>query len=344
MKQIRDGYYPEHFDLDDIDYDIETYYDSIEQAVVQSGHAGDSYDEIDKAATPRDDSNDGDRFGITELDNDINNNHNSEIYADDQADAATADVTETDANNNDYVEEKKYFYPVNDATAVNDDVDKEETTKDVPIDPQNLSDKILDSWDIHSDEILSNDQFKDELEKEKQEKAQIEQLLSTNSLSENLDSETFPLKSLMSDSLSKKSGDESVKTVESIEEESSINPEKLAYILIGVCCGLSILCLIVVAISIGYKSETHYRLEEPRRKHIRLLKANNSDEESSSNSSDQDDKSRAKLGTLFTGKSNLETMERKSNLVFPTSVYLDNLASSATHSTISRNGGNNSST
>ena len=28
-----------------------------------------------------------------------------------------------------------------------------------------------------------------------------------------------------------------------------------------VCCGLSIICLIVVAISIGYKSETHYRLE-----------------------------------------------------------------------------------
>ena len=29
-------------------------------------------------------------------------------------------------------------------------------------------------------------------------------------------------------------------------------------------------------------------------------------------------------------------MDRKSNLVFPTSVYLDNLASSATHSTLSR--------
>ena len=32
-----------------------------------------------------------------------------------------------------------------------------------------------------------------------------------------------------------------------------------------VCCGLSILCLVVVAVSIGYKSETHYRLEEPSR-------------------------------------------------------------------------------
>ena len=74
------------------------------------------------------------------------------------------------------------------------------------------------------------------------------------------------------------------------------------------------------------------------------MKANNSDEDSNSSSSEQDDKSRAKLGNWFTGKSHIETMERKSNLVFPTSVYLDNLASSATHSTISRNGGNNSST
>ena len=71
------------------------------------------------------------------------------------------------------------------------------------------------------------------------------------------------------------------------------------------------------------------------RKHIRLLKANNSDEDSSSNSSDQDDKSRAKLGNWFTGKRTIETMERKSTMVFPTSVYLDNLASSATHSTMS---------
>ena len=45
-------------------------------------------------------------------------------------------------------------------------------------------------------------------------------------------------------------------------DKMQINPEKLAYILIGVCCGLSLLCLIVVAVSIGYKSETHYRLED----------------------------------------------------------------------------------
>ena len=99
---------------------------------------------------------------------------------------------------------------------------------------------------------------------------------------------------------------------------------------------MSIICLIVVAISIGYKSETHYRLEEPHRKHIRLLKANNSDEDSNSSSSEQEDKSRAKLGNWFTGKNHIETMERKSNMVFPTSVYLDNLASSTSHSTISR--------
>ena len=105
---------------------------------------------------------------------------------------------------------------------------------------------------------------------------------------------------------------------------------------VQVCCGLSIICLIVVAISIGYKSETHYRLEEPNRKHIRLLKANNSDEDSNSSSSEQDDKSRAKLGNWFTGKNHIETMERKSNMVFPPSVYLDNLASSPSHSTISR--------
>ena len=48
------------------------------------------------------------------------------------------------------------------------------------LDPLNLSDTILDSWDSHSDKILSNDQFKDELEKEKQEKAELQELLGTN--------------------------------------------------------------------------------------------------------------------------------------------------------------------
>ena len=48
------------------------------------------------------------------------------------------------------------------------------------LDPRNLSDTILDSWDSHSDKILSNDQFKDELEKEKQEKAELQEMLGTN--------------------------------------------------------------------------------------------------------------------------------------------------------------------
>ena len=69
-----------------------------------------------------------------------------------------------------------------------------------------------------------------------------------------------------------------------------------------------------------------------RNKHIRLLRANHSDEDSNSSSSEQDDKSRAKLGNWFTGRSNIETMERGQGyrgMVFPTSVYLDNLASSS---------------
>ena len=58
--------------------------------------------------------------------------------------------------------------------------EEEESTAEVALDPRNLSDTILDSWDSHSDEILSNDQFKDELEKEKQEKAELQEMLGTN--------------------------------------------------------------------------------------------------------------------------------------------------------------------
>ena len=58
--------------------------------------------------------------------------------------------------------------------------EEEESTAEVALDPRNLSDTILDSWDSHSDKILSNDQFKDELEKEKQEKAELQELLGTN--------------------------------------------------------------------------------------------------------------------------------------------------------------------
>ena len=122
--------------------------------------------------------------------------------------------------------------------------------------------------------------------------------------------------------------------------DDSMNPEKLAYILIGVCCGLSILCLIIVAVSIGYKSETHYRLDDGRRKrHIKLIKASSSEESSSNTSAssstsqysetDQEsgsdvDMSGMKLGPWFNGKHNM-TLDRKSNMVFPTSVYLENL-------------------
>jgi hypothetical protein len=122
--------------------------------------------------------------------------------------------------------------------------------------------------------------------------------------------------------------------------DEAINPEKLAYILIGVCCGLSILCLIVVAISIGYKSETHYRLEDGNRgqRHIRLLKASSNDGEAtctsdscngSTSETDSDrgsvDMSNMKLGPWFNGKLNIQTLDRKSTIAFPTSVYLTNL-------------------
>ncbi|TRY70508.1 hypothetical protein TCAL_16440, partial [Tigriopus californicus] len=127
------------------------------------------------------------------------------------------------------------------------------------------------------------------------------------------------------------------------EVENAMNPEKLAYILIGVCCGLSILCLIVVAISIGYKSETHYRLDDGRRKrHIKLLRASPGNDEGESVTSSghnnyadsvdeattsSEDLSGMKLGPWFNGKHHIQTLDRKSNMVFPTSVYLENLES-----------------
>lgn len=127
------------------------------------------------------------------------------------------------------------------------------------------------------------------------------------------------------------------------EAENAMNPEKLAYILIGVCCGLSILCLIVVAISIGYKSETHYRLDDGRRKrHIKLLRASPGNDEGESVTSSghnnyadsvdeattsSEDLSGMKLGPWFNGKHHIQTLDRKSNMVFPTSVYLENLES-----------------
>ena len=161
---------------------------------------------------------DNNMFKFTEPVNHLDN-HNSEI--------SSADLNETKANITDSEsEEKKYFYPVSSET----NQVHEETTKSAPIDPQNLADNILDSWDVQSDEFLSNDQFKTELEKEKQEKAQLEKLLATNSIDVSKNTETFPLKSVIP---KKTSGSSSNTSLES-EEDSSINPEKLAYILIGV--------------------------------------------------------------------------------------------------------------
>ena len=66
-----------------------------------------------------------------------------------------------------------------------------------------------------------------------------------------------------------------------------VDPEQLAYILIGVCVGLSVLCLIVVAVTIGYKSETHYRLEDGTRtqRRIKLIKATSSESSGASTGS-----------------------------------------------------------
>ena len=145
--------------------------------------------------------------------------------------------------------------------------EEEESTAEVALDPRNLSDTILDSWDSHSDEILSNDQFKDELEKEKQEKAELQELLGTNryapyifhcdnkyflsqvqiffiistsnifSLDTSPEStDSFPLKSFISEKSG--AGGSSAQPVADSEagagDEEAINPEKLAYILIGV--------------------------------------------------------------------------------------------------------------
>jgi len=127
--------------------------------------------------------------------------------------------------------------------------------------------------------------------------------------------------------------------------DQSVDPEQLAYILIGVCVGLSILCLIVVAVTIGYKSETHYRFEgasKPQRgKRIRLIKASSSEGGSTSNSeteteastnagdhnpSKNEDLAQMKLGSWFTSKHPVQTLDRKkAKMVYPSAVYLDNL-------------------
>ena len=142
-------------------------------------------------------------------------------------------------------------------------------------------------------------------------------------------------------------GDEIINAIEDTNVmlgDQPVDPENLAYILIGVCVGLSILCLIVVAVTIGYKSETHYRLENNggHRRRIRLIKASSSEGSTSSEAGTEEDNeenggkgggevdlSTMKLGSWFTSKHPVQTLDRKkAKMVYPSAVYLDNLESS----------------
>ena len=139
--------------------------------------------------------------------------------ADDYDDTGRNNITDSD--------EKKY-YPV-----VSEENKENAKLANLAIDPSELSDNILDSWDSSSDEFLSNDQFINELQKEKLEKNQLEELLGTDTVID--DSENFPLQGFPD----KTSNTPPVKTVSKqapgeVDDDSSINPEKLAYILIGV--------------------------------------------------------------------------------------------------------------
>merc|ERR1712223_1754933 len=140
-------------------------------------------------------------------------------------------------------------------------------------------------------------------------------------------------------------GDELINAIEDTNVmlgDQPVDPENLAYILIGVCVGLSILYLIVVAVTIGYKSETHYRLENTggHRRRIRLIKASSSEGSTSSETGTDEDNegndgkgevglSTMKLGSWFTSKHPVQTLDRKkAKMVYPSAVYLDNLESS----------------
>ena len=203
----RDGYYPEQGTekiVDYIDDDIEN---------IQSGHMND------------DTARDAVQFEFSEQENDINNNNHMENS---ETKMSANDDIETDKKSNEeLVEEKKFFYPVSEEINTAQEVSTESSR--TPLDHENLSD-LIDSWDSHSDEIISNDEFISELEKEKLEKAQLEAELADNSLYDPDDSENFPLKSFIADSKKELESDQDITAV----EDSSINPEKLAYILIGV--------------------------------------------------------------------------------------------------------------
>ena len=166
----------------------------------------------------------------------------------------------------------------------------------------NLS-NLVDTWDEDTD--LYEDQVAKDLAELNKEIAALE---AQEALEKKLykEREEFPLKNYIAEPSPNMMADANMAKAEG---HQGLNPEKLAYILIGVCCGLSILCLIVVAVSIGYKSETHYRLEEPQRKRIRLLKASHGSDSDSSSASSQEgtgDRSRAKLGNWFTGKHTIQ--------------------------------------
>jgi len=320
-EESREGYYPEHAtEFDRVDFGSNGDIDKPEEALGQKNDAEKTLTmDLDNILHSSEASNESDNIQT-------NHKQHSDSYSNENTDDQVKEEIEK-IETKDLIANRDVasFYPIPE----NEEDSEQEFTTESLIDVyENLS-NMIDSWDADSFGIEKKDEFIEEIVEEEERVYEPEEY---NSLYED-STEDFPLKSFMTEpTQSMIRNDANISKV----DESGLNPEKLAYILIGVCWGLSILCLIVVAVSIGYKSETHYRLEEPRRKHIRLIKANNSDEDSSSNTSEQDDKSRAKLGNWFTGKHTIQTMERKSNLVFPTSVYLDNLASSATHSELSR--------
>ena len=212
--ESRDGYYPERGDrvemADIIDDDIEN---------IHSGHMND------------DTARDALRFEFSEQENDINNSNNNNNHIQNSETKTSAnEEPEPDTARNvlpaaEEEKEKKFFYPVSDETNTAQEVSAELEA----LDHENLSD-LIDSWDSHSDEIISNDEFISELEKERLEKAALEAELAANSLYEPENSENFPLKSFISDTESHLEQEQTV----SSDQDDTINPEKLAYILIGV--------------------------------------------------------------------------------------------------------------
>ena len=215
--ESRDGYYPERGDrervemTDIIDDDIEN---------IHSGHMND------------DTARDALRFEFSEQENDINNsNSNNNHVQNSETKMSANEETEPDTDRNvqpaaeEEKKEKKFFYPVSDEANTAQEVSAETEA----LDHENLSD-LIDSWDSHSDEIISNSEFISELEKERLEKAALEAELAANSLYEPENSENFPLKSFISDTEPSLDQDQTI----SPGQDDTINPEKLAYILIGV--------------------------------------------------------------------------------------------------------------